>query len=207
MTKYQTRSIGPVSVNISLWEWFSFLFFYFLLEYSCFPMLCSFLLYSKVNQLYVGVVFCVTNWRSASLSKYLEGRHAFSLITPTHKPSQNNKLCPIIIFLTLFFPFLLARLGKELSAFPFSVSWLTHDSPIHCNLTTAPTIPCGLTQQSRVIWIQTLARSFNWCVILDKLLKSLGISFLLYKKGWHQCCSVMVKFSNQFSCSVMSGSL
>ena len=51
--------------------------------------------------MYVGVVFCVTNWRSASLSKYLEGRHAFSLITPTHKPSQNNKLSPIIIFLTL----------------------------------------------------------------------------------------------------------
>ena len=109
-------------------------------------MLCSFLLYSKVTQLYVGAVFYVTNWRSASLSKYLEGRHAFSLITPTHKPSQNNKLSPIIIFLTIFFPFLVARLGKELSAFPFSVSWLTHDSPIHCNLTTAPTIPFGLTE-------------------------------------------------------------
>ena len=28
------------------------IYFYFLLEYSCFTMLCSFLLYSKVNQLY-----------------------------------------------------------------------------------------------------------------------------------------------------------
>ena len=111
------------------------------------------------------------------------------------------------MFLTLFFSFLVARLGKELSAFLFSISWLTYDSPIHCNLTTASTIPFGLTQQSRVIWIQTLAQSFTWCVILDKLLKSLSISFLLYKKGWYPCSGVMVKFSNQFSCSVMSDSL
>ena len=32
---------------------FYFFFHFFLLEYSCFTMLCQFLLYSKVNQLYV----------------------------------------------------------------------------------------------------------------------------------------------------------
>ena len=32
---------------------FSFLFFIFLLEYRCFTILCQFLLYNKVNQLYV----------------------------------------------------------------------------------------------------------------------------------------------------------
>ena len=31
------------------------IYFYFLLEYSCFTMLCSFLLYSKANQLYAHI--------------------------------------------------------------------------------------------------------------------------------------------------------
>ena len=43
-------------MSVGKWEWilmFSFFFLTSLLEYNCFTMVCYFLLYNKVNQLYI----------------------------------------------------------------------------------------------------------------------------------------------------------
>ena len=48
-TFYQGTEMAEFEYDSSVF----FFFFFFLLEYSCFTILCQFLLYSKVNQLYI----------------------------------------------------------------------------------------------------------------------------------------------------------
>ena len=49
-TQYDNLQLHPCCCK---WHYFVLFFFKFLLEYSCFTMLCQFLLYSKLNQLYI----------------------------------------------------------------------------------------------------------------------------------------------------------
>ena len=92
---------------------FFHLFFIFLLEYSCFTMLCQFLLYSKVHQLYVYIysLFFGFPSRLSYCRTFLVLYSRLSLVIYfIHSISSVYMSIPISQFIPLPFPFVSIRL-------------------------------------------------------------------------------------------------
>ena len=80
----------------------------------------------------LGVVFCMKNLKSASLYKCLEGRHCilFSSLPLTNQARPTN-FPQLSYFWHISLPKFIARLEKESSVFPVSVSFLAYKWLLH----------------------------------------------------------------------------